>query len=382
MTLIAHVSDLHLDGRKNETGATLAEQEELLMWIGEGARKRGASHILVGGDIYNTASTPEERNVACHVFEEWAINGPNVVICSGNHDRKGEMKIFNRLAGFVRSFERPDSIVVDDLLIHILPWPSKAMMVAQSNMTDRTEIDATALNAMRAMFLGFKERSNETDLPTVLLSHTEVGSAISDSGQPLAGKCDIELGEDDLLSSGADFVGLGHIHLRQILGGGWIAFSGSPRPTRWGEPGAKGYCLIDVNKGEKPEIEFVEAPNRAMVTIPAEFVDGKMVYEMSGIRIPEGADVRIQYTTDESSQHQSAEEVASFRDSILSDGARAVKVDPKVIPTTRIRSEAIMKAKTTEDRVRAWWDELGTIPEREKQIIEKLHQLEVETING
>jgi len=375
------VADLHLDNRKNETGATLAEQEEILLWIGKEAKQRGASHILVGGDIYHTASTPEERNVACHVFEEWAIHDPDVVICSGNHDKKGEMKIFNRLAGFVRSFERPDTVVIrGGLCINVLPWPSKAMMVAQSRMTARTEIDATAINAMRAMFLGFKEQAARYDLPSVLLAHAEIGSAISDSGQPLAGKCDIELGEDDLLNSGADAVCLGHIHKHQILGDGRIVYPGSPRPTRWGESGDKGFCMIDVVKGEKPEIEFVAAPNRKMVTLVASFEDGEMKYEGEVQDIPSGTDVRIQYTTDESSQNQAAEAVAAMRDVVIGSGARAVKVVPKIIPTTRVRSEKIMSAKTTEDRVRAWWDDKGSIPEREKQIIEKLNTLELEVV--
>ncbi len=380
---IALVSDLHITSKPNETGATLDEQRELLDWIGVHAAGRGVDAFLVGGDIYDSASTPEERNVAITTFENWSATRP-VVGVAGNHDRKSEMVMFNHLGPSIQFFDAPATIQIGNLTVHCLPWATKANLAATTGLTSRTELDAAAGAAMCNILTGFRVESDKANGPVVLLAHAELGAAVMDSGQPLAGRCDIELSEGDLLDCGADVVCLGHIHKRQILGDGRIIYPGSYRPTSWGETEPKGFCIIDVERGEKPVIEFVEAPNRKMATLNLRW-DTKQkllvfteLFEHDAKPRPCGLDLRIKYEVDESNQHEAAAMAAQLKDEMLADGARAVKLVPEVVPTTRVRSEAISKAKTTEDRLRAYWDANDSVPAREQEIVSKLGVLESE----
>ena len=377
--LLAHVADLHIDERKGDSGESLDEQVERLLWIGGDAHGAGATAMVVAGDIFDHLSSPAERNAAIQVFATWAERMP-VVAVYGNHDRPGDLDYLARLRTHhaVVVADRPD-IVASGPTIAVLPWPRKAWLAAR--LEAGQDVGQVATEAMRAILSGFAVRLAKIDGPRILVAHAELGAALTDSGQPLVGKADLDLSEGDLLDSGADYVALGHIHKHQILGDGRICYAGAPRQTTFGEDAVKGYCLVDVRRGEVPVIEHRRAPGRELITITGSW-DGETVdfdlppaYGNDPGAIPESALVRIKYETPEDARAAAREAAERF---VAALSPRAVQIDPRIITTHRVRSEEIRTARTNADRVEALWGSRGQRPARASEILAKLSTLESE----
>ncbi len=378
--IVAHTADLHLDERAPHE--SLAEQVDRLVWVGEDARDSGASLMLCAGDVFERASTPAERNAAILVFVRWASLFP-VVVVYGNHDRPGDLDYLGVLSTDypIYVLDRPDIIKPTNLHCQVacLPWPRKSWLAGRVDAgTDLSEL-ATA--AMRVILTGFAANLGEPESrfgPAVLLGHLEIGSALTDSGQPMAGIAEAVLSEQDLRMVGADYYALGHIHKRQILDGD-IVYAGSPRQTTFGEDPGKGYTLADFDSPSYPEVLHKVAPGRDLHTVVAVWDGGDLVVDVGEYGIKqarEGTAIRIVYECDESNRQDAQAQAEQAREVLLKAGARSVKLDPKVKATHRVRSEAIREAKTHEDRLRALWDARGSTPERADPILAKLGTLE------
>jgi len=66
-------------------------------------------------------------------------------------------------------------------------------------------------------------------------------------------------------------------------------------------------------------------------------------------------------------------------------GVHSVQVERKVIPKTRIRSEAISTANTPQQKLNAWWESLGDRvpkPEERERLLAKLGQAEQAIAEG
>jgi exonuclease SbcD len=382
---IAHVADLHIDDRA--PNVTLNEQVETLSWIGSHAHEAGAKAMLVAGDVFDRSSTPIERNAAIEVFASWAEHMP-VVVVYGNHDRNEDLDFLARLRArsFIAVCSRPDIIAVgvERLEIACLPWPHKANLVAAGDVTASTDLQEAAAAAMQSVLKGMAIQLANSHRVRILL-----GTALADSGQPLAGRCDIDLGEHDLLEVGADVCLLGHIHKHQVLCDR-IVYAGSPRQTTFGEDPIKGYCLIDVERGETPVITHVKAPGRELVTIEACWPieestaghAGKLVSEndvpVEEEPAPKGAAIRLQYSISETNRHAAGEQATEAKSRWLDAGAHSVKIDARTIATHRVRSEDIETALSTADKLRSLWTHRGQSPDRSEAILAKLTQIEGE----
>jgi exonuclease SbcD len=372
---------MHLTERRGESGETLDEQVDRLIWIGEDAADEGAELMLVAGDIFDAASTPAERNAMIGVVRRWSMSETQIVIVRGNHDRAGDLDYLQHLDTYedVLVYGYPQTGKFGHGLlgavVGIVPWPNKGMVVAQMG-ADKTAVDNTALAAMRSILLGFNQAFEQHDGPRILLGHLELGCALADGSQPMTGRCEIELGADDLLATGADYVALGHIHRRQTIGDR-ICYAGSPRQTTFGDPETdKGYALVDVERGRPPEIDYRVAPGRRLVTIDGEWCDDGLAWDRDPTQVPSDAIVRLKYTVDESNREAAAVSANTARDTLTETGTRKVKIDSRILPVTRVRSEAIAEASTTADRLRAWWATRGDQPPRAEQVLAKLGQLE------
>lgn len=385
---IAHLADIHLTTRGNDSGETLDEQVARLTWIGEDAEERGAEAMLVAGDFFDRihGSNPDERNAALQVVAGWADSMP-VVIAYGNHDAPGDLDYLAKMRTRrqVSVYSRPGiwGKIDTDLAVACLPWPRKSQLVADMGSVDKNEIDNVAKAAMRSILAGFGAAFQRDARSCVLLAHAELGAAAAgtsdydDPGQPMVGRCDIDLCEADLLASGADVICLGHIHRFQVIGDR-IVYAGSPRQTTFGEDKKKGYCLIDVGRGRPPIIEHIQAPGRELVTLSAVIgEDGSVVSAGSKWPVPDSAIVRLRYDATES-QHKMVDE-AMRRYAEIDLKGRQVKMDPRIRATTRVRSESMSKASTNAQRLDAWWGEaLDKAPPRCKQVLSKLSEIEAE----
>ncbi len=384
--ILAHVADLHLTERRGDSLATLDEQVEWLEWIGDDAKANGAELMLVAGDVFDGLSTPAERNAAILLFTEWSKLMP-VVIVRGNHDRPTDLNYLSHMRAHNTIYvaESPDVIEVGGATIACLPWPRKANLVAAMGATSGLAVDAMAAQAMRNILSGFAARfaGDSSTGPRILLAHAELGAALTDSGQPLAGKADIELSVGDLVETGADYVALGHIHKHQVLGER-VCYAGSPRQCTFGEEGPKGYCLVDVERGREPRIEHRRGPGRDLVTIEAVWDPEKDSLRPEGGGLIEdepvepGEAIRLMYAVCEDHKCRAAKQADTARERWISSGAHSVKLDARVIATHRVRSEEIREARTNTDRLAALWASRGSKPGRAEQIIGKLSQLESE----
>lgn len=385
MTRIAHLADLHLTEQRGDSGESLDDQVERLVWIGEDACSNDAKAILIAGDIFDKASTPLERNAAIEVIVNYASKVP-VVIVAGNHDRPNELTFLSKLKTecMVWVADRPVTMHLQGLDVACLPWPRKVWLTAEAPDVD--DLGKLAAKAMGMILAGFTTHWDVGVHARVLLGHVELYGATLDSGQPMTGKADIELSCDDLLSSGADVACLGHIHAHQLHAAGRVLYAGSPRQCNFGETGPKGYCLINIQHPAEVCIEHREAPGRKLITVEADWIDGELVTEAGALgnceALPNGSIVRLKYHVEEPDRQQAAEQAERAKARWVEAGAHSTKLDPRVTPVSRMRSEAIREAKTNEDRLRAYWEARGETPSRSESILGKLGEIEAKVGHG
>jgi exonuclease SbcD len=384
MAVIAHLADLHISGRAGDSGATLDDQVDILKWIGNDAITSGAEAFLVAGDVFDQLSSPAERNAAIEVVTFWSEHRP-VVIVRGNHDRLADLLYLGRLKTHhdVHVLEHPAIIELGDLIVACIPWPSKAHIVQVLGTSSTLDIQEAAQTAMRGILQGFTARFAGTSRPCVILGHLELGSAKTDSSQPMAGKCEIDVSAGDLLDTNADYIALGHIHKHQVLRDK-ICYAGSPRQTNFGEDKVKGYCLVEIESCRPPVIKHIRAPGRWLITAEGEWADDKLVFdipECSNDALVVDNSFRLKYEVDESNREQArqaAEETRAHLMNLL--GAYHVKIDGRTIAAYRVRagSEEISHAQTSKEKMEAYWAAKGERPERAEAILVKLAQIETE----
>ncbi len=377
--LIAHTGDSHLDERCPH--ASLEEQVRWLTWIGQDAAKAGAKALVHGGDLFERESTPAERRAAAEVITAWAELMP-VVIVRGNHDRPLDLHVLGRLRTRhpVVVQEEPGTVRLPGLDVACLPWPRRAWLAAMMGPVSREALGQAAADGLRSILQGFQV-GWRPGVPRVLLAHVELGSAKDDAGQPMAAHCDVPLNDGDLLETGADYVALAHIHRSQTIAQR-IRYPGSHRSTAYGQDDdPKGYSLVRLARGDKPEIEHHVSPARPLVTVRALMRDGLLV-DLEGIPLIDGGSVgagdgascRLVYEVSQSDRQRAAEQADAWRR--MMTAAHSVKVEAQVVTVHRVRSEQIKAARTTAERMQAWWSARDQVPARSTQILEKLSTLE------
>lgn len=388
---LALFADTHIDARDQH--ATLDEQVRWLQAMGRQAADAGAQVILHGGDVYDAESSPEEREAADAVLSAWTERAA-VVIVRGNHDSRRDVQLLGRLRTRrpIYVLEEPGMVRFDGLDVACLPWPRRAVLAAAMGVTSKDELGQAAAARLRQIVSGFAA-DWRPGAARVVLAHAELGGASLDSGQPLVAHCDVALSEADLLATGADFVGVGHIHRSQTIAGR-IRYPGSPRATAFGQDDdPKGYSLVEVARGAEPRIEHRVGPARRLVTVEAAWYgevtgafgesrerinhmlcgDGSSPNDLA----VSGAAMRLVYHVEESERRAGAEAADRIKSAWIAAGARTVKLDPRIETVHRsVRCEAIREAKSTADRVRAYWTSRLQLPARADSILAKLGEIE------
>jgi DNA repair exonuclease SbcCD nuclease subunit len=360
----------------------------------------------VAGDTFHSKSSAAERNAAIRVYRSWANHFPVIVVKGNNsHDGPGEIAFLSALETKheIRVFERPGEYIATrvgwpetaEVMVACLPFPEKNLLAGQ--LEPGQDVSQVAAEALRAILLGWKLQFDEYPGARILLGHVELGSAMSDSGQPMVGKCCVEMSDGDLLDAEADYYALGHIHKHQISGDGRICYAGSVRQCTFGEDNIKGYCLVDVERGKLPVIEHRRAPGRELITVEAHWYNntlnntGDEIIEINELHteagalnnmmaVPKGTIVRLKYHVPDTDREQATEQAENAKKRWLEAGAHSVKLDMRAKATYRVRSEAIREAQTNETKLGAWWDSRGDRPDREKSIKKKLGEIESEVM--
>ncbi len=363
----AHLADLHITEESNGHTDTLDEQVDRLLWIGDDMAQRGVQLILVAGDVFDSVSTPRERNAAIRVMRQWA-SAASIIIARGNHDRAGDLEYLGSIdvCTAIVACEQPRvlSITEDHRVyrIAVLPWPNKSGIASRVADLSLDTIDDTANAAMAAVLSWFKMQS-----PDILLAHCEIGASVLGAGQTLTGRADYPLSVDDVFDVGAKYAALGHIHDRQAWerdnghAPRYVRYAGAPRQTKFSEAAEPGYTVVDIDDIGCVTFQHIPVPGRQLVTIGLNDHMGDCKDQA----------VKIKYTVRSDEREQVYAQAQVQRDQILTASAHSVCIEPKIQVTDRVRCDTITEVTTLPEQVEELW-KLGERPARGDEIREKL----------
>lgn len=367
MIRLLHLSDSHWDHR-----GRLQDIRDIHDAILGVARRERVDAIVHAGDFLERRSVPEERTAIADWLRAASEICP-VVGVKGNHDQEGDLAIFNRLRTRhpVRIIERstaaPGSAVVVQLAgdrrvgVVGMAWVDKAHLAAGLDATvDQQETTALTISAVRDLLTCLRmevSRLRSDGIVPVFVGHVMLGGSVVSSGQVLIGQ-GVELSTSDLLELGAAYAACGHIHVHQAWHGGRVAYSGSPHRCNLGEAREpKGVCVVTLDDdGTFIENRFVELPARRIVLIEEDWTvgDTRLRPALSAFdpaEIP-GALVRLRYRIRPEDLHVVDEE--RYTAELVRLGAEEVTCEAVVEHQARVRSEEIVRAQTTFEKVATW----------------------------
>lgn len=229
MIKILHTADVHLDSpfssldsrhaeiRRNELRAAFTSMMTY-------AKMNSADLILIAGDLFDDENvTRETILMLCREFENF---GKPVFIAPGNHDPATQKSVWRK-----NIFPKNVHIFTDDKL---------------------TSVDIDELN-LTVYGFGFTS-SNMTDIPIdglVISDKNRLNLLVchSDMLGVKAYNTDCPITAEQLMSFGADYTALGHIHNSPSPGpdGRWC-YSGCLEPRGFDECGPKGACMVEIDK--------------------------------------------------------------------------------------------------------------------------------------
>lgn len=358
-------------------------------WMVDVAREREVDLFLDAGDIYDSVSTPTERE-AVFGWLDRMTRACEVVIAKGNHDRAKDVALLFRAGGFglrdVRAFERPGSTYGNR--VSVCPWPDRSWLLTEAR--SGLEADGRMREALRAVMTGFAQ-PDDRDYPHILLGHFQVDGARVSNGQPLIGQA-MNVSLSDLECARADMVIMGHIHNPQEFPGNWqwCGYTGSPYATDWGETEEKSVLFAEFRGRELVNVERIPTPATRLVSLHAHWaaehigLPGDVVvpaglvgmWDEPDLKACHAAEVRLRYETPSEAREQAARCAQELRDDILARGAKSVKLEAVIQVETRARVPEIRTQATTAEQLQALWQSKGFDPgDRRQALLSKLEEL-------
>jgi exonuclease SbcD len=377
MIRVAHFSDLHY-GHK-----TLAEADRCFGAAIDQAVGAGVDAAVISGDSTDHAldmHSPAAQRLVAQVHR-LAAHCP-VLMLQGtfSHEPPGTLSVF-RLLGTRYPIHVADSIEQVALsvdrqwltaadrrfdrfmssrpaaLFSCVPTANKAAVAAALGAAAAAGETGGQLAAVLRGFARANRLARSAGVPTVGVSHGTVFGSISEHGVPMAG-FDHEFTTGALFDAEAQAVMLGHLHRHQAwmresaVGRQCIAYAGSIGRFHFGEEGAKGFLLWDVD-ADSARCRLVETPARRTVDLVFE---GRPDMEALRAAVREqglaGASVRVRWTVAE--EDQSGIDHRAIREALVD--AAELKLEGRVVPVTRTRAAGIAQLCDLNDKVRRWAD--------------------------
>lgn len=336
-------------------------------WIVEQVQRHQPDLFVSGGDVYDRASTPREREFAAEHFARIGNVCP-VAIVKGNHDANLDLKILSELRS-----EHP--IVVEEgasvrkfggVAVALMAWPDRARLAAYAGTAQGIEgLDQDARAALQAVMRGLGRQLAEHDGPKVAVGHWQVDGCMTSTGQPLVGH-GMSIGLADLALLGADFLVMSHIHMPQefSVNGVPAVYCGSPYRTAFGEEESKSIVLAEFDERGLKAWQRIETPATPMQLFELTFNpetgnffgrDGQRLERMVGVA---GAEVRFRYHVD--AEHRDAARAAAEEwEAWLLRSAADVKVEECVRPKSTARMPEIATYLALDQKLRAMWHARG-----------------------
>jgi len=371
---IAHFSDLHY-GPKN-----LAEADRCFGDAIDQAIRLNAQAAVLSGDATDHAMdlhAPAAVKLAAQV-RRLADQCP-VLMLQGtySHEPPGALAIFRLLGGRypVHAADRIQQVGLTAdrgwtasegwrfesipagllALFTCVPTVNKAVVAAAVGAGAAAQAVGEQLADLLQGFAPIHRAARALGIPTIGVSHGTVFGCVSEHGVPMAG-FDHEFTTGSLFAAEAQAFLLGHIHRHQswqfdgAAGRQCIAYPGSIGRFHYGEEGAKGFLLWEV---DADGATFKLEPTPARRTIDIVF-DGKpdldALREATARQDIAGAFVRVRWTVAEEDRHE-VDRAAIQR---LLEGAAQAKLEGRIVPVVRTRAAGISRLGSLEDKVHIW----------------------------
>lgn len=265
-----HLSDLHI-GKQLHGYSLMEDQVFILKEVIGKIKERRPELVLIAGDVYDK-SLPSAEAVA--VFDDFLTalaeipNGPQVLICGGNHDSGERLSFGSRLfadrnlhiVGNAPDREHPQirqmtfSDEYGDVTVYILPYLRPSYVREIPGLEDVKTYE----DALRGLL---KYAGVKTEERNVLLCHqffTWGGRMPERSDSEM-----IHVGGQGNIDAAAvemfDYVAAGHIHRPQNVGTSNVRYCGSPLKYSVSEADYE-KSITEVTLGKKGEISAVTLP--------------------------------------------------------------------------------------------------------------------------
>jgi DNA repair exonuclease SbcCD nuclease subunit len=247
MTIVkfVHCSDLHLGSPFKGISGTCSELGKKLInatfdafeRIVDIAVEHSVDFILIAGDIFDS----EDHSLRSRIFlrdqlERLQKYSIKCFIVCGNHDP---------LKSWSQAVKLPDNTMIFDSgepQTHLVERDGKPV----ASVTGVSFPEAAVKKNLAKEF----KRAHSV-LPAIALLHSNVGSKVHEPYAP-ASLADLE-------QAGFDYWALGHVHTFAVLkdSSPCVVYPGCSQGTSPRETGQKGCCLVEIQDGASPSVEFV-----------------------------------------------------------------------------------------------------------------------------
>ncbi len=289
MIKILHLSDIHMGsgfshGRINPATGLNTRLEDFVATLGrciDRALTEPVDLVLFGGDAFPDATPPPYVQQAfASQFRRLADAHIPTVLLVGNHDQHSQGEGGASLCIY-RTLGVPGFIVGDRLETHriqtrngdvqviTLPWLTRSTLLTRPDAEGLSmgEVNHLLSDRLRIALEGEIRRLDPT-IPTVLLAHAMVDTALLGAERFLAVGKGFTLPMALLARPCFDYVALGHVHRHQVLcNQPPIVYPGSIERIDFSEEKEdKGYVLVELQR-EHTRFEFCPLPVRPFRTI-------------------------------------------------------------------------------------------------------------------
>jgi DNA repair exonuclease SbcCD nuclease subunit len=194
--------------------------------------------VIIAGDVFDG----EDKSLHAQFkfrngLQKLSDNGIPSFIAHGNHDP---------LNSWSRTLKWPEGVTVfPGDSVQSVPVVKGGQTVAHVYGTSFPERDM--FDNLTQRF----ERQQDSGFAVAVLHANVGGHPDHDPYAPCA--------VDDLVARGMDYWALGHIHLREVLRKSHpaIVYCGNSQGRHFKESGSKGCCLVTLNEGVVPDIQFL-----------------------------------------------------------------------------------------------------------------------------
>jgi exonuclease SbcD len=160
-----------------------------------------------------------------------------------------------------------------NIQIVTLPWARRSALLSRESTKNLSSEEVNEkLESTLTELLEQEISRLDPEIPAVLAAHITIANAKYGSERSMIMGNDYRLLQSNVASPKFDYIALGHIHKKQVLGQNPpVVYAGSLQRIDFSEEDdEKGFFIIDIDRNRKVNFEFVPVKARRFVTIKVE----------------------------------------------------------------------------------------------------------------